>query len=84
VQHGLEPNDWKSLTTVGVGVREIRIHTGVEHRVVYVATFAEAVYVLHVFEKTTRKTATSDINLAKQRFRELINLRRTLEHGAKE
>jgi phage-related protein len=83
VQHGLDPNDWKPMTTVGVGVREIRIHTGLEHRVLYIATFAEAVYVLHAFEKKTRKTATSDVNLAKQRFRELIVLRRTLEHGAK-
>ena len=71
------------MTTVGAGVREIRIHTGLEHRVLYVATFAEAVYVLHAFEKRTRKTATRDVNLAKHRFRELIDLRRTVEHGDK-
>lgn len=71
------------MAGVGVGVREIRIHTGREHRVLYVATFAEAVYVLHAFEKKTRKTATGDVNLARQRFRALIEVRRTLEHDPK-
>jgi phage-related protein len=51
VQQELEPNDWKPMTTVGVGVKEIRIHTGLEHRVLYWAKFAEGVYFLHAFEK---------------------------------
>ena len=59
------------------GVREIRIHTGLEHRVFYVATFAEAVYVLHAFEKRTRKTPTHDLQLAQDRLRALVNRRRT-------
>jgi phage-related protein len=46
VQRGLEPNDWKPMPSVGPGVQEIRIHTGAEHRVLYVAKFAEAVHVL--------------------------------------
>ena len=50
VQLGLEPNDWKPMPSVGLGVQEIRIHTGTEHRVLYVAKFAEAVYILHAFE----------------------------------
>ena len=33
VQQGLEPNDWKPMTEVGAGVQEIRLHTGLEHRV---------------------------------------------------
>ena len=64
-------------------MREIRIHTGREHRVLYLATFAEAVYVLHAFEKKTRQTATGDVKLATERFRELIAARRTREHGPK-
>jgi phage-related protein len=60
---------------VGLGVQEIRIHTDIEHRVLYVAKFAEAVYVLHAFEKRTRQTAQKDLDLAKQRFRSLINQR---------
>lgn len=51
VQRGLEPNDWKPMPSVGLGAQEIRIHTGSEHRVLYIAKFTEAVYVLHAFEK---------------------------------
>src|SRR5688572_30957837 len=75
VQRGLEPNDWKPMPSVGVGVREIRIHTDIEHRVLCVAKFAEAVYVLHAFEKRTRRTPQKDLDLARQRFRSLINQR---------
>jgi phage-related protein len=76
VQQGLEPNDWKPITAVGAGVKEIRIHTSLEHRVLYVANFAEGVYVLHAFEKRTRKTSKRDIDLARERFRALIESRR--------
>ena len=56
------------MTSVGPGVREIRIHTVLEHRVLYVAKFAEGVYVLHAFEKRSRKTATDDVEPARQRL----------------
>ena len=72
VQRGLEPNDWKPLPSVGPGVQEIRIHTGLEHRVLYVTKFGEAVYVLHAFEKRSRKTPKHDLDLAKQRLRLLM------------
>jgi phage-related protein len=75
VQRGPEPNDWKSMPSVGLGVQEIRIHTGAEHRVLYVARFAEAIYVLHAFEKRTRRTPKDDLNLARWRLRSLINNR---------
>jgi len=45
VQQGLDPNDWKPMSNVGAGVREIRLHVEGAHRVFYVATFADAVYV---------------------------------------
>ncbi len=51
VQRGLDPSDWKPMASVGLGVREIRIHTGREHRIIYVAKFEEGVYALHAFEK---------------------------------
>src|SRR5882672_11440538 len=73
IQRRLEPNDWKPMPSVGLGVQEMRIHTDVEHRVLYVAKFAEAVYVLHAFEKRTRRTPRKDLDLAKQRFRSLIS-----------
>jgi phage-related protein len=76
IQQGLEPFDWKPMALVGPSVREIRVHTALEHRVLYVAKFAEAVYVLHAFEKRTRKTPQRDVSLARQRFRELLALRR--------
>lgn len=72
VQCGREPSDWKPMPTVGLGVREIRIHTGAEHRVFYIAKFAEAVYVLHAFEKRTPRTPKGAIDLAKNRLRELV------------
>ena len=54
------------------GVLEIRIHTGVEHRVFYVAKFQEAVYVLHAFEKKRHKTSKQDIELGRARLSELL------------
>ena len=76
VQQGLTPDDWKPMATVGVGVYEIRIHTAVEHRVFYVAKFAEAVYVLHAFEKRTRQTRQADTDLARKRLADVIPARR--------
>jgi phage-related protein len=64
------------MGAVGPGVREIRIHTALEHRVLYVAKFLEAVYVLHAFQKRSRKTAKRDVDLAGQRYQELIRQRR--------
>ena len=69
VQQGLEPSDWKPMNAVGSGVREIRIHVLGEWRVLYVAKFAEAIYVLHVFQKKTQKTRREDIDLARARYR---------------
>ena len=64
------------MTTIGVGVNEIRVHTGLEHRVLYVAKFTEGIYVLHAFEKRTRKTSKRESDLAQDRFRALIEQRR--------
>ncbi|WP_236717239.1 type II toxin-antitoxin system RelE/ParE family toxin [Acidihalobacter prosperus] len=73
VQNGRDPDDWKPMPTVGKGVREIRVRdaTGA-FRVIYVAKLAEAVYVLHCFQKKTQKTAKSDLELAGQRYRDLL------------
>jgi phage-related protein len=73
VQHGHEPDDWKPMNTVGQGVREIRIRDAAgAFRVMYVAKFDNAVYVLHCFQKKTQKTSKADLNLAAQRYRELV------------
>lgn len=81
VQAGLEPSDWKAMASVGLGVQEIRIHAGTAHRIFYVAKFAEAVYVLHAFEKRTRQTAAGDIESGRRRYRDLLAWRRQNKGG---
>lgn len=73
VQIGQEPDDWKPMNTVGQGVREIRIRdsSGI-FRVIYVAKFSEAIYVLHCFQKKTQKTSKADMDLATRRYKDLV------------
>lgn len=68
IRRGHDPSDWKPMPAIGPGVREIRIHVLGEWRVIYVAKFADAVYVLHAFRKRTQKTRREDIELARQRY----------------
>jgi phage-related protein len=77
VQQGKEPDDWKPMSAVGAGVHEIRAwdESGT-YRVLYVAKFEEAVYVLHVFEKRSQKTPKGDIHLAKDRYTDLLKWRK--------
>jgi phage-related protein len=73
VQNGQEPDDWKPMNTVGHGVKEIRIRDAAgAFRVVYIAKFADSVYVLHCFQKKTEKTSKSDLDLATKRYRDLL------------
>ena len=73
VQRGREPDDWKPMNAVGQGVREIRIRDAAgAFRVLYVAKFADGVYVLHCFQKKSQKTRKADLNLAGQRYRDLL------------
>lgn len=73
VQNGLAPDDWKPMRAIGQGVKEIRIrdHSGA-FRVIYVAKFTDAVYVLHCFQKKTEQTREADISLARKRYRDLV------------
>lgn len=72
VQHGRDPGDWRPMTSIGAGVREIRIR-GADgaFRVIYVAKFAEAVFVLHCFQKKSQKTSREDLDLAAERYKVL-------------
>lgn len=73
VQRGLEPDDWKPMSTVGRGVKEIRIQDAAgAFRVIYVAKFAAAVYVLHCFQKKSQKTRQTDLDVAAQRYRDVL------------
>ena len=73
VQHGLPPDDAKAMPSVGAGVVELRVWDEAgTFRVMYVAKLADAVYVLHCFQKKTQQTAKSDIDLARKRFKTLL------------
>lgn len=73
VQNGQEPIDWKPMNTIGLGVKEIRIRdTAGAFRVIYVAKFTDAVYVLHCFQKKTERTSKVDLDLAVKRYRDLV------------
>ena len=77
VQQGKEPDDWEPMPTVGPGVQEIRVRDERgAFRVFYVAKFEEAVYILHVFQKRSQKTAHADLDLGKSRYVDLLNWRR--------
>jgi phage-related protein len=71
VLRGLDPDHWKSMKTVGSGVREIRVGdaTGA-FRVIYIAKLADAVHVLHAFQNKTQATAKRDLTLAGKQYAE--------------
>ena len=73
VQHGLAPDDARPMPAIGAGAMELRIgdESGT-FRVVYVARLADAVYELHCFQKKSRQTAQRDIELARERLKELL------------
>ena len=64
VQRGLDPDDWKPIKAVGLAMGAFRV--------IYIATLADAVYVLHAFQKKTQATAKRDVALATTRFKELM------------
>src|SRR5258706_16201080 len=81
VQVGREPDDWKPISTVGSGAREIRVRDEAgAFRVIYVARFEDAVYVLHAFQKKTRKTSHADLELARERYRIARDLAQRANH----
>ena len=73
VQQGLEPTDWKAMSSIGSGVREIRIMHEGQFRVIYIAKLVDALYVLHAFQKKTQKTRQQDIDTAKHALKQLLN-----------
>jgi phage-related protein len=80
VQVGRDPENWKPMSSIGPGACEIRVRDpSGAYRVIYVAKFADAVYVLHAFQKKTQKTARADLDLAMQRYR----IARELAEGVK-
>lgn len=73
IQNGFDPDDWKPMENIGPGTKEIRIRDqDGAFRVIYVAKFKDAVYVLYCFQKKTPKTSKTDLKIAEQRYRDLI------------
>ena len=72
VQRGRDPDDWKPMKSIGSGVREIRVRDASgAFRMIYVASFGDVVYVLHAFQKKSRRTSPVDLAVAEARFRSL-------------
>ena len=75
VQRGFQPTDFKAMPVVGAGVYELRIRAGGAFRVFYVVRFEEALYVLHAFQKRSRRTSQLDIDVGARRYREVVSSR---------
>lgn len=84
VQEGKPAVDWKPMPAVGPGACELRVRTDeggtVQHRVIYIAKFPEAVYVLHAFEKKARRTPEINLAVAVARYKQLLR-ERNAERG---
>jgi phage-related protein len=84
VQRGGEPEDWKPMESIGPGACEIRVRTldggTLQHRVIYVAKFREAVYVLHAFSKKTQTTSQHNLDVARARYAQMLRERHDLDH----
>lgn len=66
------------MPSVGLGVSEIRVREDSgAFRVIYVAKFAEALYVLHAFQKKAQKTPKAEIELARRRYKAMLKERKS-------
>jgi phage-related protein len=75
LQLGEDPLDWKPMRAIGPAACEIRVRAGSQYRLVYVAKFQEAIYVLHAFTKKSQATRLQDIRTARDRYRVMIDKR---------
>ena len=72
LQRGEQPDDFKPMAAIGRGVEELRVSgEGGAYRVIYFARRAEAIYVLHAFQKKTQATSRRDIEIARTRLAQL-------------
>ena len=73
VQRGRQPDDFKPMPSIGKGVEELRIwDDSGTYRVMYTARIMNAVYVFHAFQKKTQVTSKRDIDIAKDRYAQLM------------
>ena len=81
VQAGGMPEDWKAMPDIGNGTFEIRIHKPHEHRVIYVAKFTEAIYVLHAFDKKGQKTPNYHLDKARKLYAQMLRDRPRIQRA---
>lgn len=75
IQSGGDPDDWKPFGSAGVGVREVRVREASgAFRVMYVAKFASAIYVLHCFQKKSQATSGGDVQIARARYQMVVKM----------
>lgn len=73
VQRGEQPDDFKPMPSIGKGVEKPRVwDDSGTYRVIYTARLADAVYVLHAFQKKTQATAKRDVELVRKRYTDLM------------
>ena len=77
----LQPNDFKYVSTVGMGTYDLRVKADKQYRVFYVAKFEEAIYVLHAFIKKTPQTSQRDIEKGQERYKTLLLHRQEEKNG---
>ncbi|MGN8019158.1 type II toxin-antitoxin system RelE/ParE family toxin [Phyllobacterium sp. 22229] len=76
LQLGLHPTDWRPMSAIGNGVREIRVRDSQgAFRVIYITALADVIYVLHAFQKKAQKTASKDLNIAALRLQRLLEIK---------
>ena len=75
VDLNLNPREFKYISTIGVGVYELRLKIDLQYRVFYVAKYHEALYVLHAFVKKTQQTSQHDLEIGIMRFKTLMKMR---------
>lgn len=75
LQKGDEPPDFKSMSTIGPGVYELRVDDDQGNNVgrcFYVTKFENKVYVLYSFIKKDRTTSEKDKKMGRKRYAELM------------
>jgi phage-related protein len=73
VQKKPEPDDFKPMTAVGKSVYEVQVpELPGAYRVIYIAKFEQFAYVPHCFQKKAHRTLKKDVDVARFRFRDLI------------
>lgn len=72
VQYSADPDlAIKQLSSIGAGVIELIINGSPAYRCIYIAKYADTIFVLHSFVKTTNRTDRHAMTVAEDRLKEL-------------